>query len=323
MSFLKRFDFFPKFTVDNISKPTLLGSLLSITAITIIIYLMYSEFYEFINPTIVKETIIWTDPDQDSKLAINLQMHFFHMPCGILSVDQEDDLGNHNTDIHVTLIKHRYTNNHTVITESINHEPDEIARAIDEDEQCQISGHIDINKIPGNIHISNHGFSSQWEHLKVERKEIYPHLTLSHETQILNFGDYVKDHHILRRFGISEHTDFNRKKLPKLFTEKRKNFNYFLKIIPYIFIDEERDNDRTIAYQYSLNFKDSPFIEKVHEMHIVQLSYEFSPVAMRITRKYKGYSHFIAHICTIIGGIFVIFGLVNKAFLACCYDEKN
>ena len=323
MSFLKRFNFFPKFTVDNISKPTLLGSILSLSAMSIMFFLMYEQFHEYVNPTIVKETIILHDQDQNTKIALNLQMLFLHMPCDILSVDQEDDLGNHYKDIHSTLIKHRFTKNHTVVIEDDELKPEEIINEVEGDEQCQLSGHIDIQKVPGNIHISNHAFRHEWENLKVVEAKVFPRMTLSHETEILNFGNYSTIHHILRRFGISEHTEFNRgKKLPKFITNTKKNFDYFLKIIPYQFVDEERD-DTTVGYQYSLNFRERPFIDDNHKMHIVKINYSFSPVAMRITRKKKYISHFLGHVCAIIGGIFVIFGLINKLFFACCEVDKK
>jgi len=211
-----------------------------------------------------------------------------------------------------------------VILDDEKLDPNEIYKETENDEQCQLSGHIDIYKVPGNIHISNHGYKAQWESLKQKEPEFFPRLRLSHKTKIFNFGSPVDIHHIVRRFGISDHTEFNRHThLPKFMNNQKMNYDYFLKIIPYIFIDEERDNETTQGYQYSLNFRERPFIEKPKAQHILKINYDFSPISMRITRKKKFISHFIGNVCAIVGGIFVIFGLINKFFFACCSDEKK
>jgi len=323
MSLLKSFDFFQKLSVENITKPTIMGSLLSLSAIGIMLYLLLIEIYDFYTPTFIKDTIIYHDEDQDTKIAVNLQMHFYHMPCGLISVDQQDSIGNHRLDISDTLTKTKYSKNSFAIPGKVSSELDDVTKAVEEDEQCRLSGHIDINKVPGNIHISHHAYTQLWDYMKYVKPEKFPLLTFSHKTTGINFGNYKQIKKIFKRFGMdSAHTEFNRhESLPTFLTKSKKNFDYFLKIIPYLFVDEERGTS-TLGYQYSLNFREREFNDHSGDMHIIMINYDFSPITMRIVRKMKYYSTFLTHICAIVGGIFVIFSIINRTYLT-CFDSKN
>ena len=53
-------------------------------------------------------------------------------------------------------------------------------------------------------------------------------------------------------------------------------------------------------------------------MPIILIRYEFTPITMRVTIQKRDYLHFLTHICAIIGGIFVIFSIINKVFVGMC-----
>jgi len=44
--------------------------------------------------------------------------------------------------------------------------------------------------------------------------------------------------------------------------------------------------------------------------------FEFSPVSMSITKSKPQFSRFLISICAIVGGVFVVFGLINSTCLA-------
>jgi len=50
---------------------------------------------------------------------------------------------------------------------------------------------------------------------------------------------------------------------------------------------------------------------------MVMMIFEFSPVSMSITKSKAQFSRFIISICAIVGGVFVVFGLINSSLLAC------
>jgi len=49
---------------------------------------------------------------------------------------------------------------------------------------------------------------------------------------------------------------------------------------------------------------------------MVMMIFEFSPVSMSITKSNLPLSRFLISICAIVGGVFVVFGLINSSLLA-------
>jgi hypothetical protein len=45
---------------------------------------------------------------------------------------------------------------------------------------------------------------------------------------------------------------------------------------------------------------------------MVSISYDFSPVTMVITKENKPLARFVINLCAIVGGVFVIFGIINS-----------
>lgn len=293
MSILKNFDFFQKISVENVSKPTIVGSILSLSAISIMCFLLFREIHDFYSPTFIKDTIIYHDKDQDSKIAVNLHLQFFHMPCSLLSVDQQDSMGNHRMDVSDTLKKHRYTKDNQEIQKGLSHDLDDVMNSVEEDEQCKITGHVDIHKVPGNIHISHHAYKQLWEYLRHAKPQKFPKLTLSHKAMGINFGDYQHLREIFKRFDlVKQHSEFNRHDtLPTFLNLEKKDFDYFIKIIPNLFVDEELGTS-IIGYQYSLNFKEKEYQDEPGNQHIITMNYDFSPITMRTIRKRNFTAHF-------------------------------
>jgi hypothetical protein len=47
----------------------------------------------------------------------------------------------------------------------------------------------------------------------------------------------------------------------------------------------------------------------------MQMQIEFSPLTMKITKQTNSLSKFLISLCAIVGGTFVVFGMVNGALL--------
>ena len=80
MSMIRKFDFFQKISVDNVTQPTLVGSLLSLSAISLIFFLLIKEVLFFMTPSIRKESIVLQDKDQKTKIDVNLNIKFPNVP---------------------------------------------------------------------------------------------------------------------------------------------------------------------------------------------------------------------------------------------------
>ena len=315
---IKSFDLFQKLNVENISKPTLLGSILSLTAISLMIYLILREISSYLAITIKKDSIIFHDEDQTSKIPVNLSFHFYSTTCNILSVDQEDMIGNHRLDIMDTLTKTRVDKNGNPVTENDKnlYNPTITAANIDNEEGCLINGHVLINKVPGDIHMSYHNYRTMFEHLKFHFRPTFKKVRLNHHVSLLNFGDIKTNEIIKNKFGIEDFS-FNRKyiNLPNFKSDtNKKYYDYFLKLIPHLFVDEAT-NEKFLAYEYSLNFRSRDFEKEEDDMPIVMINYDISAVTMQITLKSKSITHTLTHICAIVGGIFVMFSIINRVIL--------
>lgn len=156
MKGIKNFDFFQKIAVDNVTQPTIFGSLLSLSAISLIIFLLIREIFDWLIPSTRTETIVYHDQDQKSKINVNLNIFFHNIPCHILSVDQEDSVGNHKMDISDTIEKTRLSQSSSKI--GVHQRGpmtiEQVSKSITDLEGCLISGYIPISKVPGDIHIS-------------------------------------------------------------------------------------------------------------------------------------------------------------------------
>ena len=81
-------------------------------------------------------------------------------------------------------------------------------------------------------------------------------LKLTHILKSLTYGDVAQHLHILFRFGATEHTKFDMVNLMDdniyALDLERKDYFYFMELVPHIFIDEISDAEFR-SYSYSLN----------------------------------------------------------------------
>ena len=321
MKGLKSFDFFQKIAVDNVTQPTFVGSLLSLSAIALIAFLMVREVFDFFTPSIKKETIIWHDRDQKSKINVNMEIKFPNIPCSLLSVDQEDSVGNHRMDISDSLEKWRVSPKMTPIQHFTGRglsDPDKLIKEINEGEGCTIKGYVPISKVPGDIHISHHNYADMFYYLKSQREDLFAKISLSHKVDHIYFGDTELNSKILHRFGLDEmQSAFNQLSgLPNYQGDPlKKNYDYFIKLIPHLFIDETR-GEVFSGYQYSMTTRARDYNTKGQEMPIIIFHYDLSPITMKVTLQSKSFSHALTHICAIVGGVYVIFSILNRLMIS-------
>ena len=88
------------------------------------------------------------------------------MPCDVIGLDLEDNLGNKMDDYYGELHKNRIDSkgNH-LSTESWKEKVDNRRAIVERTEQelkdgqgCRISGYIETKRVPGNFHIGHHAF---------------------------------------------------------------------------------------------------------------------------------------------------------------------
>lgn len=315
MKTIKVFDYFQKISYD-VAKPTSVGAVISISAISIILLLILIETHKFLSIHIKKDFIVFQDISGKSTMDVHFSVYIPHNPCSILSVDQEDKLGVHRTNIETHIVKRRIPKKPTnqLLPDVLPYKTQELLRAINDDEGCLIEGKVEVNKVAGNIHISYHPFRNVYDFLTESHKEEFSKMKLHHKMNYLVFGDRFQEEE-LNLFDVHSHYAF-----PDFIINNNRemNFDYFVKIVPHLLQSE--DGTTKLSYQYSISSNNRKGEDG--EMAMIMINYDMSEVTTQITRRKNSFLHFLTHICAIIGGIFVVFSILNRAIL-CVYDSNE
>jgi len=96
--------------------------------------------------------------------------------------------------------------------------------------------------------------------------------------------------------------------------DKHWNYFYFVKAVPHIFKDTTDENSPKSweSWSYSLTSNkiatdDNPGVE---------MRISFLPISVVLHRSNNSFAKFLIHLCAIVGGVFVIFGIINGFLLA-------
>ena len=183
-------------------------------------------------------------------------------------------------------------------------------------EKCHIRGKIHVYKVTGKVLFSFNSKIYVVEMLRRTFPEQASLLKLTHILKSLTFGDVAQHLHILFRFGATEHTNFDMVNLMNddiyALDQQRLDYFYFLKLVPHIFIDEISDAEFR-SYSYSLNHNAK---QSMNDIGLISMIYDFTPVNMKITKHNRDLPRSLVNLCAIVGGVFVIFGLINRAMLS-------
>ena len=110
----KNFDIFRKMPRD-LTEPTCCGALVSIVCTIVLVILTTYEVNGFINASSRSDLIIDLS-HRDDFVTVNIDVTFPKMPCDVLSLDVEDILGTHRTDVMGELFKRRLSKDGKVVS---------------------------------------------------------------------------------------------------------------------------------------------------------------------------------------------------------------
>lgn len=92
-----------------------------------------------------------------------------------------------------------------------------------------------------------------------------------------------------------------------------------MKIVPHVFVDLIEQSDES-SYSYSLKHNKKDSTDPSHASFAITLDY--APVKMIMTKQMRPVGKFMIDMCAIVGGVFIIFGLLNGMLLRCCEKLK-
>nr|CAB3243438.1 endoplasmic reticulum-Golgi intermediate compartment protein 1 [Phallusia mammillata] len=267
---IRRFDIYRKVPKD-LTQPTTTGAAISLGCSFFILFLLASELLSFINVEVVSELYV-DDPQAGDKIPVRIIINLPKMPCEYLGMDIQDSMGRHEVGL----------------VENTDKVP------INQGEGCLFTSRFNINKVPGNFHVSTHSSAKQ---------PTNPDMT--HEIKELWIGDRQEVPKVqATAFNALEGKNTQGK-------HPLSSHDYVMKIVPTVY---ETINGKThYMYQYTHAYKD--YIAYGHGQRVmpaVWFRYELTPITVKYTERRQPFYHFITMVCAIIGGTFTVAGIIDS-----------
>lgn len=329
----------------DLTEPTLSGATVSCATLAVAMYLFITEAMLFSERKWESEMFI-DESRTEEKLQINLDITLPAMPCELLSFDAQDVMGSHEVDAHGNLFKERLTSKGDVIAKeemtsshhgaagtltrhSIfgydNGDVDRIKKMIHSGEGCRVAGHVKVNRVPGNVHLSTYSHSYLFGSLYQETRNI----NISHTVNHVSFGPDIDISYVKRNFkdtgvvspldGVSQVVEAKKEEEKKkdrdrdgfggfsVFSTDSAIFEYYTKVVPTTYVP--LSSPQLNVFQFTANT--NRIVNQ--QMPSLYIRYDFSPVTVKYTERSESLSHFLVQISAVVGGVCTIAGIFDSA----------
>lgn len=294
----KRFDVF-RILQDrerHLTPPTTEGAIVSIITLALMLILILFETSAFFQPDI--RTSMFVDSNEHKKETVHFNVSFPQLPCHHMVVEVFDPqtgmtIPELSQTIRYSLSRILSDSPSIVVGEyPLNSGVIPFGDHASRREGCRVAGTLHIDKVPGNFYIAG-------------QRNMGPNMPpsdhLIHEFWIGDERlDYVHDHipeSLANALGGVGH----QKEDPA-----HTLYQYFLQVVPTYF---ERNGKTTkIGYQYTATF--SKAMGPEHIPPGVYFRHQHAPLAVEYRYEYQTWSHFLVHVCAVIGGVYVVMGFV-------------
>lgn len=326
------------------TKQTGIGALVSLSCITIIGWLVFSEVGSYITPAITSHMYVdsptapsslssESPPSESlplgSTLQVNMDLSLPLVPCAVVSVDAQDVMGGHILNLGGQLLKQRLdakgNNKQDSAGKILLHrdEPEGMEDSRDLSDQigegCRLRGWFKVKKVPGNFHISAHTRSDKLRALlgdtPLNMTHTVNHLWFGDNPELLRVSEAVTNplrglKRIARRGG--EGGDGGEEggvgeEDAALGSMSATSFEYYVKIVPSALT--QGDGQKHHSYQFVAN---SHAVVGRYRLPAIFFRYDISPITVMFSRQGESLSHFLVQICAIVGGVFTVLGLVSS-----------
>lgn len=195
-----------------------------------------------------------------------------------------------------------------------------------DDEGCMLEGFMTVNKVAGNFHIAlGTTRSINGRLIHAFAVDDLNHFNTSHRLDQVSFGDPF----------LSQSNPLNGQiRLVDHHQSTTGVFQYYVKIVPTIFVGAAEGNSPIRSSQYSFTEKFVPIGEGDDDLEIeepghtrkhghrhpsviqalpgVFFIYEMSPFQIRRTVQVQAFMEYFARLCAIVGGIYTLSGIVDS-----------
>uniref|UniRef100_A0A8C4QQ39 Endoplasmic reticulum-Golgi intermediate compartment protein n=1 Tax=Eptatretus burgeri TaxID=7764 RepID=A0A8C4QQ39_EPTBU len=173
---------------------------------------------------------------------------------------------------------------------------------------CRITGHLLVNKVSGNFHFAP-GKSHDRSHIHVHDVNTFgiTKFNTSHRIYHLSFGSSFPG----AVFPLDNTTT--------VAEADSMMFQYFVKVVPTVFVDLEGQVVHTNQFSVTKHSRSvstsavTPGIQHGRDgLPGVFVLYDPSAIVVRLTETRRGFRHFLTSVCSIIGGVFTVAGLLDS-----------
>ncbi|XP_076439528.1 endoplasmic reticulum-Golgi intermediate compartment protein 1-like [Babylonia areolata] len=266
---IRRFDIYRKIPKD-LTRPTVTGAVISMCSVLFLLFLMVSELSLFISVDLQSELTVEDPVTHTQKIPVFLNVTLLRITCDYLGLDIQDDMGRHDIG---------FAENTTKTPAG---------------QGCHFESHFQINKVPGNFHISTHSARQQ------------PEVTdMSHVLHKVRFGmDLGSGKDVEGSFNPLESVDKS-KSAPIV------SHDYVLRVVPTVY--EDISGKVHFPFQYTYSAKEAVVYNKAGKViPAIWFHYQLSPITVRYRETRQPFYTFLTTICAIIGGTFTVAGIVDS-----------
>jgi Endoplasmic reticulum vesicle transporter len=185
----------------------------------------------------------------------------------------------------------------------------------DEHPGCQVSGHLMVNRVPGNFHMEaaskNHNLNAAMTNL-------------SHVVHHLSFGEPLyktrSTNRILKQVP-EEHQQFN----PMddhwyVTTAFHQAYHHYIKVVSTHLNMGSSKSKKMTTYQF-LEQSQIVFYDEVNVPE-ARFSYDLSPMSVVVEKQGRKWYDYLTSLCAIIGGTFTTLGLIDAVLYKVLKPKK-
>jgi len=96
--------------------------------------------------------------------------------------------------------------------------------------------------------------------------------------------------------------------------DKHWHYFYFVKAVPHIFKDSQKEDYPLNWDSWSYSLTSNKIASE--DGTSVEIRLSFLPISVVLERSANSFAKFLIHLCAIVGGVFVVFGIINGFLLA-------
>jgi protein disulfide-isomerase-like protein len=182
---------------------------------------------------------------------------------------------------------------------------------------CQVSGHLMVNRVPGNFHIEakskNHNLNAAMTNL-------------THRVNHLSFGDPIdetnrKSKRILKQVP-QEHRQFAPMDNQMYHTsEFHQAYHHYIKVVStHLNMGSAGSANAMVTYQF---LEQSQIVYyDVNNVPEARFSYDLSPMSVVVEKQSRKWYDYLTSLCAIIGGTFTTLGLIDATLYRVLKPKK-